>query len=156
MSDRIAVMRNGRLVQVDTPRRLHDFPADDFVASFIGESTLVGVERAGPDAVKLAGTVLRTARQVPQDGTIFLAVQSEKLLLDDGTLGNDWNRISGTISDVVFQGESLKVFVTLSNGEVIGFRQASHHEGNLRLPGIGATVTLGLHPQDTIVVPKAA
>ena len=156
MSDRIAVMRNGRLVQVDTPRRLHDYPADDFVASFIGESTLVPVERLGADTVRLAGAALRSTRAVPQGDNILLALQSEKLLLDDGHLGDEWNRIDGTITDVVFQGESLKVFIALANNEVVSFRQASHHEGNRRLPPIGARVTMGLHPEDTIVVPVAA
>ena len=41
MSDRVAVMKDGRLVQIDTPERLHDRPRDSFVASFIGEATLL-------------------------------------------------------------------------------------------------------------------
>jgi putative spermidine/putrescine transport system ATP-binding protein len=156
MSDRIAVMRNGRLVQVDTPHRLHDYPANDFVASFIGESTLVPVEHAGAGMVSLAGSALRTTRVVPQGRKILLAVQSEKLLLDNGDLGDEWNRIAGTVSDVVFQGESLRVFITLPNNEVISFRQASHHEANRRLPPVGSSVVMGLHPEDTIVVSEAA
>src|SRR5712664_3129037 len=53
MSDRVAVLRNGRLIQIDTPERLYDRPCDAFVASFIGEATLLDVTRAGDDAVKL-------------------------------------------------------------------------------------------------------
>src|SRR6266568_2397907 len=47
MSDRVAVLKNGRLVQIDTPERLYDRPCDAFVASFIGEATLLAVTRAG-------------------------------------------------------------------------------------------------------------
>ena len=43
MSDRVAVLKNGRLVQIDTPERLYDRPCDAFVASFIGEATLLAV-----------------------------------------------------------------------------------------------------------------
>ncbi len=48
MSDRIAILRGGRLAQIDTPERLHDRPMSAFVASFIGESTLVPVTRTAP------------------------------------------------------------------------------------------------------------
>ncbi len=46
MSDRVAVIRAGRVAQVDTPRAVYERPADPFVASFIGESTFLRVERA--------------------------------------------------------------------------------------------------------------
>lgn len=156
MSDRIAVMKGGRLVQVDTPRRLHDHPSDDFVASFIGESTLVPLARGNGGELLLGQTPLRTARPVPPSGDLFLAVQAEKLLLDSETVGGDWNRLRGQVTDIVFQGESLKIFVELEGRQRISFRQSSHHEGNLRLPQIGAPLSLRLHPEDTIVVPRAA
>ena len=56
MSDRVAVLKNGKLVQIDTPERLYDRPCDAFVASFIGEATLLDVSRAGDDAVRLGET----------------------------------------------------------------------------------------------------
>ncbi|MDH4549414.1 ABC transporter ATP-binding protein [Pseudomonas sp. BN607] len=154
MSDRIAIMRGGKLVQVDTPRRLHDHPANDFVASFIGESTLVPLQRSSA-GLCLGSTTLRTSREVPASGALFLALQSEKLLLDNGTAGPEWNRLHGRVSGIVFQGESLKVFVDLDGGPTVSLRQPSHHEGNLSLPQIGAPLWMRLHPQDTIVVPQA-
>ena len=60
MSDRVAVMKDGRLVQIDTPERLYDRPCDAFVASFIGEATMLDVRRAGDDAVALGDALLRT------------------------------------------------------------------------------------------------
>jgi putative spermidine/putrescine transport system ATP-binding protein len=45
MSDRIAVIQHGRVMQLDTPRRIYEAPANRFVAGFIGESTFVPVER---------------------------------------------------------------------------------------------------------------
>ncbi|UFH51214.1 ABC transporter ATP-binding protein [Pseudomonas sp. KNUC1026] len=155
MSDRIAIMRGGELVQVDTPRRLHDHPADDFVASFIGESTLVPLQRQGSDGLHLGNVALRTSRPVPAAGELFLALQSEKLLLDNPAAGPEWNRLRGKVADIVFQGESLRVFVELENGPTVSLRQASHHEGNASLPPIGSPLLMRLHPEDTIVVPRA-
>ncbi|MNI25836.1 Spermidine/putrescine import ATP-binding protein PotA [compost metagenome] len=155
MSDRIAIMRGGQLVQVDTPRRLHDHPADDFVASFIGESTLVPLQRGADNGLTLGSTPLRTTRPVPASGDVFLALQAEKLLLDNANSGPEWNRLRGRVSDIVFQGESLKVFVDLEGGPTVSLRQPSHHEGNLSLPPIGAPMMMRLHPEDTIVGPRA-
>ncbi|MCC7275682.1 MAG: ABC transporter ATP-binding protein [Alphaproteobacteria bacterium] len=156
MSDRVAVMRDGRLVQVGTPRGLHDDPADDFVAGFIGESTLLPVTPAGPSDVALGGVVLRSARPIPAAGALFLTLHAEKLVIDRGDLGPEWNRLPGRVAEIVYQGESLKVFVTLDAGPTVAFRQPSHHDGLRSLPQPGSPVVMRLHPEDTIVVPKAA
>jgi putative spermidine/putrescine transport system ATP-binding protein len=51
LADRIAVLREGRLVQVGTPQDIYDRPADGFVAGFVGRANLLDGEVAGPDAV---------------------------------------------------------------------------------------------------------
>jgi spermidine/putrescine transport system ATP-binding protein len=65
MSDRIAVMNHGRLLQVGNPHEIHDAPADRFVAGFIGETNLLkGRVRSVTDGtaeVALADGVLLTA-----------------------------------------------------------------------------------------------
>jgi putative spermidine/putrescine transport system ATP-binding protein len=45
MSDRIAVINHGRLMQLDTPREIYDRPANRFVADFLGESTFLPLEQ---------------------------------------------------------------------------------------------------------------
>jgi putative spermidine/putrescine transport system ATP-binding protein len=105
--------------------------------------------------LSLGTTPLRTTRPVPATGDVFLALQSEKLLLDSDSAGPEWNRLRGRVADIVFQGESLKVFVDLDGGPTVSLRQPSHHEGNLNLPPIGSPMLMRLHPEDTIVVPRA-
>ena len=153
MSDRVAVLKAGRLVQVDAPERLYNNPKTRFVASFIGEATLLPVKRAGPDAVSLGSARLRTARPLPVSGPLVLALQTEKLVLVGDGPGAAMNRLAGTVADVVYQGESLRVFVRLDDGSTVSFRQASHHLGRRGLPSAGQAVDLLLHPEDTIVVP---
>jgi len=51
LADRIAVLRDGRLVQVAAPQALYDAPADAFVAGFVGRANLLDGEVAAPDAV---------------------------------------------------------------------------------------------------------
>jgi putative spermidine/putrescine transport system ATP-binding protein len=153
MSDRVAVLKNGRLVQIDTPERLYDRPCDAFVASFIGEATLLAVTRAGDDAVRLGETVLRTAHPLPRGDKLLLAVQTEKLVIDDGDRHDDVNRLSCRVTEVLYQGESLRVFATLADGTAISLRQPGGHDARRRIPEPGAPMSVVLDPQDTIVVP---
>lgn len=154
MSDRVAILKDGRLVQIDRPERLHDHPANAFVASFIGEATLLPVTRAGQDSVSLAGTILKSARPIAPAGELVLAIQTEKLLIEDGTGSPDRNRLEARVTDVVFQGESLRVFLALDDGTALSLRQPSHYEAARRIPPIGERLAVSLHPQDTIIVPK--
>jgi len=154
MSDRVAILRNGRMVQVGAPDQLHDHPADSFVASFIGEATLLPVTRAGSQQVRLGALTLRSARPVPPDGEILLAVQTEKLLIDDGHRHADVNRLPCRVTDIVYQGESLRIFAAMADGTSLSLRQPSHHAARMQIPMIGERMTVVLDPEDTIIVRK--
>jgi putative spermidine/putrescine transport system ATP-binding protein len=156
MSDRVAILKDGKLVQIDQPKQLHDHPADSFVASFIGEATLLPVRRIDASSVALGPTVLRSSRAIPDGDELMLAVHCEKLLIDDATGDAAPNRLTGTVTDVVYQGESLRIFLTLADGTRLSLRQPSHHDAYRRIPSPGGAITVVLHPEDTIVVPKAA
>ncbi|WP_277182329.1 ABC transporter ATP-binding protein [Caballeronia sp. BR00000012568055] len=153
MSDRVAVLKDGKLVQIDTPERLYDRPCDAFVASFIGEATLLNVTRAGDDAVRLGDTVLRTAHPLPRGEKLLLAVQTEKLIIDADNRHADSNRLNCRVTEILYQGESLRVFAALADGTAISLRQPGSHEARRRIPEPGASMTVALDPQDTIVVP---
>ena len=133
MSDRVAVMKDGRLIQIDEPERLHDHPADSFVASFIGEATLLPVRRVDACSVALGNNLLRSARAIPQSATLMLAVHSEKLLIDDGAADAACNRLTGTVSDIVYQGESLRIFLALADGSALSV-EADPHSADRRQP----------------------
>ncbi|SHL38575.1 putative spermidine/putrescine transport system ATP-binding protein [Bradyrhizobium lablabi] len=153
MSDRVAILKDGRLIQIDRPERLHDHPADSFVASFIGEASLLPVRRIDGNRVALGPVVLRSARAIPNGDALILAVHSEKLLIDNSG-DTARNRLTGTVTDVVYQGESLRIFLVLPDGTTLSLRQPSHHEAYRRIPPIGSGLTVTLHPEDTIIVPK--
>lgn len=155
MSDRVAILKDGRLVQVDRPERLHDRPADSFVAGFIGEASLLPVSRRDASHVALGPTVLRTARNIPDGEALMLVVHSEKLLIEEGAADAASNRLTGKVTDIVYQGESLRVFLDLGGGASLSLRQPSHYTAVQRIPPVGAELTVTLHPEDTIVVPKA-
>jgi putative spermidine/putrescine transport system ATP-binding protein len=97
--------------------------------------------------------VLRTARALPDCRDLMLAVETEKLLGDDQASADGMNRLTGTVTDIVYQGESIRVFIALAGNASVSLRQPSHHVARGRIPSIGAQVSL--HPEDTIVVPAS-
>ncbi len=152
MSDRIAVINHGRLVQCDTPRTLYDYPASPFVANFIGESTLIPVQ---PDhgRVILHGRALKVSGPVPDvPCSLMLRPERLKVLSEDDPA--DYNVFPGIVDEVVFQGESFVTYVTLDDGTAVTVRGVSQRESRSFLLMKGKEVTLGLHREETTLIPN--
>ncbi len=118
MSDRIAVMSGGNVLQMGTPRDIYDNPATRFVADFIGESNLLPGSELG------------------RDPGIMLAVRPERISIVPG--GGTKGRTSGIIAAVTFLGLDTIYEVRLEYGAHIRVRT---REANAVLAAGGA-VTL--------------
>ena len=129
MSDRVAVMNGGRLVQLGPPRDLYDRPADAFVADFIGEMNLLpGAVEAVQDGIctvrTAAGAVQATsATPGPAPGArVRLAIRPEHVEL--GQAGALWQAgppggLAGHVAQCVFNGASTAVLVGLPDGSTL-------------------------------------
>src|SRR5207248_10514253 len=62
MSDRLAVMNAGKIVQTGTPRQVYEEPADSYVADFLGAANLIEVEVVTAGALRPGGFALTSAR----------------------------------------------------------------------------------------------
>ncbi len=152
MSDRIAVINEGRIVQVDTPQNLYSRPRSLFVADFIGESTVLPLSR-GDDALMLGDQAIKTDHPLPR-GESFLIARPEKLEFVDGAAAPDLNLLKGVLEEKIFQGEALLIRVKLDDGTMVTSRRATRREEIEAVPDIGAAVTLGLRASDTIIVSR--
>lgn len=155
MSDRVAVLHKGKLVQFDTPRNLYDRPAGRFAASFIGESSFLKATVEPGGLVKAAGSKLRAAVSPDVAGSALLLVRPEKLVISPPA-ASEMNRFTGTVRDAVFQGESVLLSVALAGGEDIQIRVSNRGIGNGGLPPCGTRIELGLDPADTVLIPEDA
>ncbi len=106
VSDRIAVMREGQIAQLDTPQRLYDTPATPFVASFIGGFTLLpGV--AGPQGFHPDGAV-PMGLTCDASGPFVLVIRPEDArpaALHPGTC------LSGTVRACAYQGRCWRISI---------------------------------------------
>ena len=124
MSDRLAVMHAGRIVQIGTPRTIYEEPADTYVADFLGVSNLMEVEvvERGPGSqcrVKLGETALAVERgEVDALGPAHALIRPERVRIEpygrDGQVGP--NRVPAKIERLVFLGASTQVMLRLAPG----------------------------------------
>jgi putative spermidine/putrescine transport system ATP-binding protein len=154
MSDRVAVVNEGRFAQVDAPEDLYSRPRNRFVADFVGESSFLPVA-VHDGVVQLEGNELMVSvPPVSADRRQLLVVRPERLeVLIDGQ-GEHLNCLNGTVTERIFQGESFLFYVTLQNDVKISVRTASRRESMASFPDVGQPIRIGLHAEDTIVVPE--
>jgi len=132
MSDRIAVMSEGRILQVGSPHDIYDKPSERFVANFIGETNFLEGEVAsvkGQEAtVKVAGTAIKAG--VPPDfrpsGKVTLVVRPEhaELVARGGKAD-----FSGKLDNIVYFGTDTHYHVTLDNDVPFIVRQQNARGG---------------------------
>jgi spermidine/putrescine transport system ATP-binding protein len=163
MSDRIAVMRNGRIDQVGPPEEVYERPATAFVAGFLGASNLLegtvgaadgdfrGVELASGEKVRVPADSLNGAA-----GQIQLGVRPEKIRLETGeAAGGQDNVVRGTVKDATFVGVSNVYTVDTRTGERMTVYAQNLGVSTDRPPVPGDDVALTWHPEHTFVVSGA-
>jgi spermidine/putrescine transport system ATP-binding protein len=123
MSDRIAVMNEGRVEQIGAPRDIYDAPASVFVAGFIGDANLFQVSVVaceGANAtVEVAGTRLplpsAPATAHPGDAaTLMVRPERVRVFMSEPQNGNVGLRC--TVTDLVFQGPVVRVALATADG----------------------------------------
>ena len=150
MSDRIAVVNHGRIMQLATPQGLYEQPTNRFVADFIGDSTFLSVERHG-DQITYNGVPLKTSRPVPDAASLVLLLRPERVRLATQTT-KTVNEFQATASELVYQGDSYLMYATMPDGTEISLRGAIRQGTVAALPKIGDHVTLALEPGDTVLI----
>ncbi len=148
MSDRIALMKGGEIVQLDTPTGLYDRPATSYVADFIGETNMIPgrVISTGGDVtvVEAMGSRLRVAATPGQaDGAeMQLAIRPERVC-DVGAEAE--NSAEGVLADVEFIGTDLRLVYRMAGGSRVVMRRQNNGRA---VPQLGETRRLGFRQED--------
>lgn len=140
ISDRIAVIHDGKVEQVGKPKEIYTKPSNMFVANFIGTSSfLEGTAKNGTVTVinkkKLALPIDRNF-----DGNVKISVRPEHVLLDKAKE----DEIQGTITLATFLGDFMNYEIELENGQVIEINEYTDHLDTIRK--VGDIVSLNLMP----------
>ncbi|PKN85351.1 MAG: spermidine/putrescine ABC transporter ATP-binding protein [Chloroflexi bacterium HGW-Chloroflexi-8] len=158
MSDRIAVMSGGNILQVDTPVNIYDRPTTRFVADFVGETNFLTakIQSIVPgETVKLAiGSDLVDVRHrtngIHAGDIVTVAIRPEKLAL----IPNPQNveQISATISEITFLGTDTRYLVTIPSGEKAAIRVQNTGKNKQPTYHIGEQVKISYEMDDAQIL----
>ena len=134
MSDRIAVMSKGRILQVGTPNEIYERPLNRTVADFIGETNFLEADPFAGGARLADGQVLSLAG-MPERGRITLAIRPERVSLTES--GN----LAGEVEEVVYIGTDTLYLLKVAGQSGFRVRQQNRAGSGQPLPR-GAQVRL--------------
>jgi spermidine/putrescine ABC transporter ATP-binding subunit len=148
MSDRIAIMNEGRIVQLGTPREIYTRPASVFASSFIGETNLLSgtVVSIGERSATLRigeGALVTAERSspLPVGAAATLSVRPEAIRVSRCAGGKPG--LPATVREMIYLGSSIRVGSAIAGGQIV-WADLRDEEANGLAPG--AEVSLSWAP----------
>ncbi|WP_162529754.1 ABC transporter ATP-binding protein [Nocardioides caldifontis] len=146
MSDRIAVLQNGRLEQVGAPSEVYERPQTLFVTQFMGISNMLHATVLPANAgwvARIGDAEFAMAGSPPVSGTVQLSIRPERVRLGGaGSAG----ALSGVIVDVSYVGAATHYRVAFEAGMTL--QAAVPNDGVHSVRNIGERVSVDLSPED--------
>lgn len=151
MSDRIAVMYQGYIEQLDTPVNIYERPSTKFVADFIGESNVfeATVAKKSNDAISLTtetGDALGISEKANPSEVVYISVRPEKTLLTETPV--EGFSIRGTVKEQIYVGSLIKCIVTLQNGFEVKVTKIAGQQ----MPSVGSAAYIFWERSDAVVI----
>jgi iron(III) transport system ATP-binding protein len=153
ISDRIAVMRGGRVEQIAEPRAIYERPETPFVASFVGTTNLIegAIRGREGDRIEVAfgGGIVQARGQRSAGDKVVLSLRPEALrLLSVGEAAPaGWSTFSGTLGEVEYLGPVTRFAVTLPDGTLLRLMALA--------PPASPGTTIAYDPQRVVVMGAA-
>jgi spermidine/putrescine transport system ATP-binding protein len=166
LSDRIAVMNQGRLEQVGTPREIYESPSTSFVASFIGDTNFISGRvkecmASGEtwlctlESSVLGEVTARSSLSLVPGVRARLSVRPEDWWLRLGVVNNATNALQGVVEDVLYLGGSTRVTVRVNEERLVVAMTNRRLDDSATLRR-SSQVLLGFHPEDAVVLPEVS
>ncbi len=139
MSDRIAVMKNGKLEQIGTPTEIYDFPRSRYVADFIGETNFL-TGAAETNGLRLPDSqFLEVTHSRPLGSSVDVAVRPER-----AQIAREGAGLNAVVREVVYVGTDTVVYLEVAK-EVFRVRM-QNHGGAAKIVSVGEKVKLVIPP----------
>src|SRR5207245_2534436 len=128
MSDRVAVMSNGVIEQLDEPRAIYDRPLTPFVADFIGDMNFLDGEVAeaadGGFALDAgSGVVVRGRGQALKGSRVRVGIRPERMVAEPGEPDGTANSAGGDVIAKMYLGDQMQIVVKLDTGDDVIVRE---------------------------------
>ncbi|WP_158741988.1 ABC transporter ATP-binding protein [Acidisphaera sp. L21] len=148
MSDRVILMRNGRIVQQGTPRDLYETPNCRFAAEFVGNANLLPGVLDGPGRIRVGDLRLNAATPASGDADLLVCIRPENVQIA-GEAGGE-NVFAAQVERVGYLGNSLSCEISAG-----GLRLRADLPAHSRMQQ-GASIHLRVDPANITLVPEVA
>ena len=152
MSDRIVILRNGRIEQMGSSEELYDRPASKFVADFIGQTNVLPAKVNG-GTVDLAalGVSFAPVTLPSTSGATYASIRPEKLTIHK--TAPDGVSFPATITETIFLGESIAVSARVADGTTLYCRQPRTKGFSV---SVGENVHMAFDPEDAVLITETS
>ncbi|HET6185289.1 MAG TPA: ABC transporter ATP-binding protein [Acetobacteraceae bacterium] len=145
LSDRIALMRAGRIVQVDTPQAAYDRPADWFASSFLGKSNSFRARCVPGGLLTASGVRIAAPAGAPESGEVLCALRPERLRITPPEQG----MLRATVQSRIFLGSHWLLQTEGEAGELLVYLQ----NATAAAPQEGDAIGLAWEPRSLVLLP---
>lgn len=149
VSDRIAVLNNGKIQQIGKPHEIYLRPQNKFVANFIGSTNFLDAELTKASMVRVEGVNYPIPIDKPYVGKVIFSVRPEQIKIKKSAEQQGNMFIKGTIKEAVFLGEKVEYSVELVSGITISIHE--HAVSYRDLMNLGDAIELYLNPEEAII-----
>jgi spermidine/putrescine transport system ATP-binding protein len=141
MSDRLAVMKDGRIEQIGTPSEIYDHPRSKYVADFIGDTNFLE-GRIKDSRVQVGSLLLELPVNLPEGSSVQLAVRPERV-----SISSEVGGLAAKVSNVVYMGSDTVYHLELSTNSSF----------KVRVPNtVGATRAFQVGDAVNLLIPSGA
>lgn len=156
MSDRIAVINEGEIVQIGTPKQIYNTPVNEFVADFIGESSVLPLDCDAVGKLTFSDQIVSTLEPDQTQRAWSLLIRPERLtLVNSGSVPPVGSlAFNGVISEFVFQGETALALLHLQGDYTVSIRFNTKSTESIEHLEIGHSISLSLSKNDIILIPR--
>ncbi|MBK4730380.1 ABC transporter ATP-binding protein [Oxynema sp. CENA135] len=157
LSDRIAVMHEGKIEQIGTPSAIYERPRTAFVADFIGETNLLAGRIESTNATTLqirttSGLKISVELDDPWQGngsSVVVSVRPEKINLSLSPIEDEGNCFEGRLKNIMYLGAHVHYLVELTGGDRLTVLQRNSNEP---LPSAETPIYIQWLPEDSIAL----
>jgi len=147
ISDRMAIMYNGRVQQVGTPKELYDSPANHFVADFLGRMSFFKGQLSGAGQfVSDAGTMIQVQSTQP---VRRVGIRPERITVGS-TLGNE-NVLTGVVESSAYLGSLIDIRLRLPGGDALNFHLANNASSSSTAISPGTPLVASFRASDCVL-----
>ena len=155
MADRIALMREGRIVQEGTPKELYEQPASYFVADFIGDMNFFAGTCCAEGLRLATGTTLRGHVDSSAGSPAWLAVRPDKLALSARRpASSEDNALEGEVVDISYGGDYLSIRLRVPETDALILAKVGTGDPNVARIERGQTLWCLWPPSSSRILPR--